>query len=66
MDIFEIIDSIGQSLWKEDLNTLQADYSLKEKNLNALQENHNKIKNLISEMNKTFKQTEKLFNSNKF
>ncbi|XP_078330462.1 uncharacterized protein LOC144624502 [Crassostrea virginica] len=35
------------------------------KNLTALQEYHNKIRDLISEMNTIVKQNEKLFNSNK-
>nr|XP_022307378.1 B-box type zinc finger protein ncl-1-like [Crassostrea virginica] len=49
--IFDKIDSLSQSLT--------------EKNLNALQEYHNKIRDLISEMNTIVKQNEKLFNSNK-
>ncbi|XP_078330465.1 uncharacterized protein LOC144624505 [Crassostrea virginica] len=36
-----------------------------EKNLNALQEYHNKIRDLISEMNTIVKQNEQLFTSNK-
>nr|XP_022308977.1 E3 ubiquitin-protein ligase Midline-1-like [Crassostrea virginica]XP_022308978.1 E3 ubiquitin-protein ligase Midline-1-like [Crassostrea virginica] len=50
-NIFDKIDSLSQSLT--------------EKNLNALQEYHNKIKDLISEMNTIVKQNENLFNSNK-
>ena len=49
--IFDKIDSLSQSLT--------------EKNLNALQEYHNKIRDLISEMNTLVKQNEKLFNPNK-
>ena len=49
--IFDKIDSLSQSLT--------------EKNLNALQEYHNKIRDLISEMNTIVKQNEKLFTSNK-
>ena len=48
-NIFDKIDSLSQSLAEE--------------NLNDLQKYHNKIRNLISEMNKTVKQNEKLFNS---
>ena len=48
--IFDKIDSLGQSLT--------------EKNLYALQEYHNKIRDLISEMKTIVKQNEKLFNSN--
>ena len=48
-NIFDKIDSLSQSLT--------------EKNLNALQEYHNKIKDLISEMKTIVKQNEKLFNS---
>nr|XP_022311700.1 uncharacterized protein LOC111116932 [Crassostrea virginica] len=48
-NIFDKIDSLSQSLGEE--------------NLNDLQKYHNKIRNLISEMNKTVKQNEKLFNS---
>ncbi|XP_078328795.1 uncharacterized protein LOC144623831 [Crassostrea virginica] len=50
-NIFDKIDSLSQSLT--------------EKNLNALQEYHNKIRDLISEMNTIVKQNENLFNSNK-
>ncbi|XP_078330456.1 uncharacterized protein LOC144624498 [Crassostrea virginica] len=50
-NIFDKIDSLSQSLT--------------EKNLIALQEYHNKIRYLISEMNTIVKQNEKLFNSNK-
>ncbi|XP_078327848.1 uncharacterized protein LOC144623325 [Crassostrea virginica] len=50
-NIFDKIDSLSQVLT--------------EKNLNALQEYHNKIRDLISEMNTIVKQNEKLFNSNK-
>ncbi|XP_078328814.1 uncharacterized protein LOC111111011 [Crassostrea virginica] len=50
-NIFDKIDSLSQSLT--------------EKNLNALQEYHNKIKDLISEMKTIVKQNENLFNSNK-
>ncbi|XP_078328794.1 uncharacterized protein LOC111111012 [Crassostrea virginica] len=50
--IFDKIDSLSQSLT--------------EKNLNTLQEYHNKITDLISEMNTIVKQNEKLFTSNKF
>ncbi|XP_078328800.1 uncharacterized protein LOC111116036 [Crassostrea virginica] len=49
--IFDKIDSLSQSLT--------------EKNLNALQEYHNKIRDLISEMNTIVKQNEELFTSNK-
>ncbi|XP_078330448.1 uncharacterized protein LOC111117361 [Crassostrea virginica] len=49
--IFDKIDSLSQSLT--------------EKNLNTLQEYHNKITDLISEMNTIVKQNEKLFTSNK-
>nr|XP_022303445.1 uncharacterized protein LOC111111012 [Crassostrea virginica] len=49
--IFDKIDSLSQSLT--------------EKNLNTLQEFHNKITDLISEMNTIVKQNEKLFTSNK-
>ncbi|XP_022311815.1 uncharacterized protein LOC111117042 [Crassostrea virginica] len=48
--IFDKIDSLGQSLGEE--------------NLNALQGYHNKIRNLISEINKTVKLNEILINSN--
>ncbi|XP_078330155.1 uncharacterized protein LOC144624374 [Crassostrea virginica] len=48
--IFDKIDSLGLSLGEEKLN--------------ALQGYHNKIRNLISEMNKTVKLNEKLINSN--
>nr|XP_022311985.1 tripartite motif-containing protein 3-like isoform X1 [Crassostrea virginica] len=51
-NIFDKIDSLSQSLT--------------EKNLNALQEYHNKIRDLISEMNTIVKQNKKLFTSNKF
>ncbi|XP_078330173.1 uncharacterized protein LOC144624380 [Crassostrea virginica] len=50
-NIFDKIDSLSQSL--------------EEENLNALQRYHQKIRNLISKMNKTVKQNEKLFNSKK-
>ncbi|XP_022310742.2 uncharacterized protein LOC111116051 [Crassostrea virginica] len=50
-NIFDKIDSLSQSLT--------------EKNLNALQEHHNKIRDLISEMHTIVKQNEKLFKSNK-
>nr|XP_022311986.1 tripartite motif-containing protein 3-like isoform X2 [Crassostrea virginica]XP_022311987.1 tripartite motif-containing protein 3-like isoform X2 [Crassostrea virginica]XP_022311988.1 tripartite motif-containing protein 3-like isoform X2 [Crassostrea virginica] len=50
-NIFDKIDSLSQSPT--------------EKNLNALQEYHNKIRDLISEMNTIVKQNEKLFTSNK-
>ncbi|XP_078328825.1 uncharacterized protein LOC144623852 [Crassostrea virginica] len=50
-NIFDNIDSLSQYLT--------------EKNLNALQKYHNKIRDLISEMNTIVKQNEKLFNSNK-
>ncbi|XP_078328823.1 uncharacterized protein LOC144623851 isoform X1 [Crassostrea virginica] len=50
-NIFDKIDSLSQSLT--------------EKNLNAFQEYHNKIRDLISEMNTLVKQNEKLFNLNK-
>ena len=49
-NIFDKIDSLGQSLGEEYLN--------------ALQGYHNKIRNLISEMNETVKLNEKLINSN--
>ena len=49
--IFDKIESLSQSLT--------------EKNLNALQEYHNTIRDLISEMNTLVKQNEKLFKSNK-
>ncbi|XP_078328674.1 uncharacterized protein LOC111115683 isoform X2 [Crassostrea virginica] len=49
--IFDKIDTLSQSLT--------------EKNLNALQEYHIKIRDLISEMNTIVKQNEKLFTSNK-
>ena len=49
--IFDKIDSLSQSLT--------------EKNLHALQEYHNKIRDLISEMNTIVKENEKLFTSNK-
>ncbi|XP_078330183.1 uncharacterized protein LOC111117325 [Crassostrea virginica] len=49
-NIFDKIDSLGQSLGEE--------------NLNALQGYHHKIRNLISEMNKIVKQNEKLSTSN--
>ncbi|XP_078330152.1 uncharacterized protein LOC111116857 [Crassostrea virginica] len=48
-NIFDKIDSLSQSLGEE--------------NLNALQGYHNKIRNLISEMNKIVKQNEKLSTS---
>ncbi|XP_022303722.2 uncharacterized protein LOC111111184 [Crassostrea virginica] len=50
-NIFDKIDSLSQSLT--------------EKNLNALQEYHNKIRDIISEMNTIVKQNEQLFTSNK-
>ncbi|XP_078328793.1 uncharacterized protein LOC144623830 [Crassostrea virginica] len=50
-NIFDKIDSLSQSFT--------------EKILKALQEYHNKIKDLISEMNAIVKQNENLFNSNK-
>ncbi|XP_078330269.1 uncharacterized protein LOC111117373 [Crassostrea virginica] len=49
-NIFDKIESLGQCLGEE--------------NLNALQGYHNKIRNLISEMNKIVKQNEKLSTSN--
>nr|XP_022312070.1 B-box type zinc finger protein ncl-1-like [Crassostrea virginica] len=49
-NIFDIIDSLSQSLGEE--------------NLNALQGYQNKIRNLISEINKIVKQNEKLSTSN--
>ena len=49
-NIFDKIDSLSQSLGEE--------------NLSALQGYHNKIRNLISEMNKIVKQNEKLSTSN--
>ena len=49
--IFDKIESLSQSLT--------------ENNLNALQEYHNTIRDLISEMNTLVKQNEKLFKSNK-
>ena len=49
-NVFDKIDSLGLSLGEE--------------NLNALQGYHNKIRNLISEINKTVKLNEKLINSN--
>nr|XP_022312067.1 uncharacterized protein LOC111117297 [Crassostrea virginica] len=49
-NIFDKIDSLSQSLGEE--------------NLSALQGYHNKIRNLISEMNKIVKQNEKLSSSN--
>ena len=48
-NIFDKIDSLSQSLGEE--------------NLYALQEYHNKIRNLITEINKSVKQNEKLCNS---
>nr|XP_022303444.1 uncharacterized protein LOC111111011 [Crassostrea virginica] len=50
-NIFDKIDSLSQSLT--------------EKNLNALQEHHNKIRDLITEMKTIVKQNEKMINSNK-
>nr|XP_022311589.1 uncharacterized protein LOC111116857 [Crassostrea virginica] len=49
-NVFDKIDSLSQSLGEE--------------NLSALQRYHNKIRNLISEMNKIVKQNEKLSTSN--
>ncbi|XP_078328076.1 uncharacterized protein LOC144623515 [Crassostrea virginica] len=59
-----------RKLWHEEVdNTFDKidslSQSLTEKNLNALLEYHNKIRDLISEMNTIAKQNEKLFNSNK-
>ena len=51
-DIFDKIDCLNQSLTEE--------------NLNVLQEHHNKIRRLITEMNTNVKQNETLFNSNIF
>ncbi|XP_078327847.1 uncharacterized protein LOC111115608 [Crassostrea virginica] len=50
-NIFDKIDSLSQFLT--------------ERKLNVLQKYHNKIRDLISEMNTIVKQNEKLFNSNK-
>ena len=49
-NIFDKIDSLSKSLGEE--------------NLNALQGYHNKIRDLIYEMNKTVKQNKKKYNSN--
>ena len=51
-DIFDKIDCLNQSLTEE--------------NLNVLQEHHNKIRRLITDMNTNVKQNETLFNSNIF
>ncbi|XP_078330473.1 uncharacterized protein LOC144624512 [Crassostrea virginica] len=70
------IDDLGKKsrklrkLWHEEVDNIfdkidSLSQSLTEKNLNALQEYHNKIRDLISEMNTIVKQNEKLFNSNK-
>ncbi|XP_022304365.2 uncharacterized protein LOC111111593 [Crassostrea virginica] len=58
-----------RKLWHEEVdnifNTIDAlSQSLTEKNLNALQEYQNKIKDLISKMNITVKQNEKLLTTN--
>ena len=50
-NIFDKIDALSQSLT--------------EKNLNALQKYHSKIRDLISEMNTIVKQNERIFTSNK-
>ncbi|XP_078328805.1 uncharacterized protein LOC144623839 isoform X2 [Crassostrea virginica] len=70
------VDDLGneskklRKLWHEEVDNIfdkidSLSQSLTEKNLNALQECHNKIRDLISEMNTIVKLNEKLFNSNK-
>ncbi|XP_078330457.1 uncharacterized protein LOC144624499 [Crassostrea virginica] len=70
------IDDLGKEsrklrkLWHQEVDNIfdkidSLRLFLTEKNLNALQEYHNKIRDLISEMNTIVKQNEKLFNSNK-
>ena len=70
------IDNLGKEskklrkLWHQEVDNILDKIDslcqfLTEKNLNALQEYHNKIRDLIFEMNIIVKQNEKLFNSNK-